>query len=576
MKLGGYGGHILSVDLGRGTIEKEPLAKEIIEKFIGGEGGNFKLAYDLIKPQKDAFDESMPLIFGVGPCVGSFSPSCHRTLVTFKHSNFGGVVESAKGGGTFGTQMKWAGYDYLIITGKSTKPVFLLVCNDEVKILDGKNLWGKDIYETTDLLWERFDNPSVYAIGPAAEKLVNTTVGLIDKLSTCGKGGLAAVMGSKKLKAIAFKGTKGIRIADPKRLEKVTIPLLEKIKNHPAHKRHIDLGTMVGWDAWFKMQGASSRNWSSIYPIGEAERLYGVDEYLKNIKKDRIADPGCPVGCKDHVFIKCGEFAGLDTYGSSLYGRLENFAARCNVGSFNRFVKCLDYCNRKGLCVHEVTALIDWAIDLYKHKIIDKTDTGGLDLDWDFNTTMQLMEKIAENEGFGAILGGGILHAMEKLDRGCDKLAIHVKGMMPLYDARVNRVNTAEFGQITYPRGAHPGRASIPETYMTRGLSIESFKKWAQRCFLPPEAMRRIFEGDTLNIARLTKWAEDQNIISHSTGIGCHRGRVDIFYDNQIIADIFSSVTGWEITPRELRDYADRSYTLLKCFDNSLIIKKDF
>jgi len=569
MNMGGYAGTILKIDLTDGSIKEEPLDRALVKQFIGPEGISFRFAYDLISPKMDPYAEGSPIIVGTGPIVGAPVPASSRVFATFKHPCYGGVIENAHAGGDLGPMLKWAGYDYIIITGKSDKPVYLNIYNDEVTICDGSQLWGKDTFEATNILWEAHDNPSVLTYGPAGERLVKTTVCLIDKVHTLGKGGLPAVMGSKKLKAIAIRGTKGVKVADPARLREIIAPITDRARNDSMLPTLVDLGTMGGFSVWFERQGASQKNWSTTFPIDEARKLYGIDIYKRSVKKDRIACFSCPGGCKDHVLLKDGEFAGLETYGSSFYGRLENLAARCNVGSFNRFVKSLDYCQRMGLCIHEITAVIDWAVDLYKHGIITAEDTGGLELEWDFDTTMKLLEEVANKEGLGAVLGEGLLSAIEKIGRGSEQLAIHVKGMSPLYDARVNRLSITELGEVVYPRGAHPGRAPITALYMTRDLpdAHEIARRWAERHAVPKDAIERIFESpERYNIGRLTKWTQEINLLFNSLGIGCHRER-GASYDMDDAAAIYTAVTGLKRSPEELVAIATRSYNLLKALN---------
>lgn len=562
MELGGYGGSILRVNLTTGEIKKEPISVEFAKNFLGGPAGALRLAYDLIPPGMDPYDEKAPIIYGVGACVGAFLPSGRTTACVYKMPMYG-TIGWAHVGDDLGSNIKWAGYDFIVITGKSDKPVYLSVYNDDVEICDGSEVWGKDIYEATDIIWARHDNPSVHCIGPAGERMVRTTVGLVNKLSTLGKGGLPAVMGSKNLKAVAVKGTRGIRVADPERLKKVVDPMVECIKKDPNYEKIVGLGTMAGWDGWFIRQGASHHNWRTVLPRDKARKNFGVDIYESNIKGERIACAGCPVACKDRVRIRSGEFAGLETYGSSFYGRLSNFAARSDVGTFNRMVKCLDYCNRMGVCVHEITALIDWAVDLYKHGIIDKKDTGGLELDWGFETTIKLLEQVANREGLGAILGEGYLRAIKKIGRGCEKLAIHVKGGTPLYDARVNRLQVTEFSEVINPRHGHP-RTTVPTTYMSRDLPLSAFIKAAERMALSESDIKRVFSSTGFNVGRLTKWAVEREIYNDSMGAQCIRLRVGLDFDTYEMAEIYSAVTGLETTAQDLLDAGARGQVLYK------------
>ena len=149
---------------------------ELVKNFIGGPAGALRLAYDLIPPGMDPFAENSPIIYGVGACVGAFVPSGRTTVAVYKMPLYG-TIGWGHVGDDFGAMLKWAGYDYVIITGKSSKPVYLNIHNEKVEVCDGSQLWGKDIYEATDIIWEKHDNPSVHCIGPAGERLVKTTIG---------------------------------------------------------------------------------------------------------------------------------------------------------------------------------------------------------------------------------------------------------------------------------------------------------------------------------------------------------------------------------------------------------------
>jgi aldehyde:ferredoxin oxidoreductase len=562
MEIGGFAGNILTVNLTTGKIKKEPVSTELVKNFMAGPAGALRVAYDLITPGMDPFAENSPIIYSPGTCVGTFFPSGRTTAAVYKMPMYG-TVGWGHVGDDLGANLKWAGYDFLVITGKSDKPVYLSIYDDKVEICDGSEVWGKTIYDATDIIWAKHGNPSVHCIGPAGEKMVKTTVGLVNKVSTLGKGGLPAIMASKKLKAVAVKGTKGIKVADPERFKKIVDPMVESIKNDPSYQRVIDLGTMAGWDGWFIRQGASHHNWRTILPHEKAYQNFSVNIYEENFKGDRIACAGCPVGCKDRLRIKKGEFAGLEGYGSSFYGRLSNFAARSNVGTFNRAVKCLDYCNRMGVCVHEITALIDWAVDLYKNGIITKKDTGGLELDWDFDTTFKLLEQVANKEGLGAILGEGYLGAIEKIGRGCEKLAIHVKGGTPLYDARVNRLQVTEFSEVVNPRHGHP-RTTVTGTYMSRDLPVDAFRRSAERMGLSQETIKRMFTSKGFNIGRMTKWCVERDLYNDSMGSQCIRLRVGLDFTTQEMAEIYSAVTGLETTSDDLLRYGERFQILYK------------
>jgi len=570
MEIGGYTRNMLKIDLSSGGIKTDRLSMDLIKNFIGGYGTCTRLAYDLIKPGIDPLSPDNPIIISAGPLVGTPALSTSKTMAMYKYA-LNGVISHGSGGGEFGVRLKWAGFDHVIITGASEKPVYIDVYNDGAEIRDASHIWGKDTFEATGILWNEYEDSSVLTYGSAGEKEVRTTTAFIDKCTTMGKGGLPAIMGSKKLKAIVTRGTKGVKVVDPERLIEIALPIIEHCKNQANYDKIIELGTMAGFEGWFAVQGASTKNWTDTLPVDEAYRLYGPDVYLKNFKYERIADPGCLAGCKDHVKIREGEFAGLEAWGSSLYGRLENFAARCQVGSFNRFVKCLEFCNRTSACIHNLTALIDWAIDLYKRGVITKEDTDGLELDWNYVTTMALLEKVVCNEGFGAILGKGFYGAIKAIGRGCEKYAIHVKGMEPLYDARVNRLSTVEFYEVIGPRGAHPSPGGASTAYMTRDTPTSVYRKWAESWAIPEDALKRIFNPPSQwKVQRLVVWADVKSAVENSLGIGCIRSRAVSSYDAapgggmNAYVEIYKAITGLDATASGFLAAGHRICDLLK------------
>jgi aldehyde:ferredoxin oxidoreductase len=222
MKVGGYAGQILFIDLTNGTIRKEPLDLELARKFLGGFGLNCKLAWDLLDPGVDPYSPDNTIFMGMGPMVGTAAPVSSKHSVISKWPSTE-TISAGTAGGDFGINVKLSGYDEVIIKGKAKSPVYIQINGDRVEICDARDLWGKDTYETTDRLWERHGrNYAVLAMGTAGERLVNTTICLVDKYTSWGKGGLPAIMGSKNLKALVACGNKGIQIADPERLVKRT------------------------------------------------------------------------------------------------------------------------------------------------------------------------------------------------------------------------------------------------------------------------------------------------------------------------------------------------------------------
>jgi aldehyde:ferredoxin oxidoreductase len=567
MRAGGYAGQVLYIDLTKEEIKKEPLDLGMARKFLGGFGLNCKFAWDLLDPEVDPYSPDNMIFMGMGPMLGTAAPASNKHSVMSKWPSTG-AISPGTAGGDFGINVKLSGYDQVIIRGKAKKPVYIKINGDDVQICDASDLWGKDTYETTDMLWEKHGRHyAVIAMGTAGERLVNTTICLVDKCTSWGKGGLPAIMGSKYLKAFVACGNKGVNVADPKRLIERTRMIQQRFKSYPDRQKLLDLGTMDGFVFWADIHGMSMNNWTSRFPTEEAYRLYNTDYYRENINVGRVSDPTCPMGCKDHVKVQKGEYAGTEAWVSSFYGRVVHMAARCQVGSYEKNVKAQEFFQRTGLCIHSYTALIDWAVELYERGILTKKDTGGVELRHDFETTMYLAEQADKREGLGGILSQGYNKAIQDIGRGCEKYAVHVKGMEPLYDPRINRVSSAEFNQVVNPRGAHaPQGAST--LYMSKDADPKGYKDWLKDRGVSTEALKRIFpRSGYFNIARLCSYAEEWVAFMNSVGMGCLRGRVDNFLKGEDWSEAYSAVTGFETSLAQLRTAIRRCYNLYKALN---------
>jgi aldehyde:ferredoxin oxidoreductase len=374
-------------------------------------------------------------------------------------------------------------------------------------------------------------------------------------------------MAAKNLKAFMAHGSGEIRVADPQRLADRTKRILKRFKNDPNHQKVLELGTMDGFAGWADTHGMSMNNWTGRFPTEEAFRLYSPNYYLENIKAGRISDPKCPVGCKDHLKVKRGEYAGTEAWVSSFYGRVVHMASRCQVGSYEKNVKAQEFFQRSGLCIHSLTALIDWAVDLYERGILTKEDTGGVELKHDFETTIYLAEQANKREGLGGILSQGYKKAMQDIGRGCEAHAVQIKGMEPLYDPRINRLGGPELNQVVNPRGAHAPQGTIT-LYMSRDAPPEKFREWLLDRGVSEEALKRIFpRPGYFNVARMLPYGEDWVSFMNSLGMGCLRGRVDNFMVAEDWTECYSAVTGFETSLEEFRTAARRIYSLYRALN---------
>ncbi len=555
MEWKGYTGNILEVDL---TSTKISLKKEKIEdlrNFIGGMGMNAKLAADYIPPKVDPLSPENVIIIGAGPLVGTLTPGASRIVGMSKFPATGALANSC-GSMSFGFHLKLAGFDQVIISGKADHPVYLQIWDDNIELCDASQLWGQDIVETTDFLNTKYGSCGVIAIGQAGENLVKFALTLVDKTATFGRGGLGAVLGSKNLKAIVSKGTKGLSIANPKKFDKLFKKLFDRIRSYPHRADLYKLGMLRNAPiaAMLGAKGESGKRKAKQ----ASERIY-----LKKLKKRRFACPSCPMGDKDILEIKEGEFAGLINYTSSVINPFLLLLID-DLQTYNEAVKAFDLLGRYGLDSMTVPALLDFCTSMYEKGLFTKELTG---LEWkrDYTTLMQLIELITKREGFGNILADGWNKLVEVYE-DTEKEMLVVKGLEQVFDPRIVRLGTMEFEQVVNPKGAHVASGGSP-TYFAPGRPLEDFTPHFYRMGIPESAFPRIFAPPVkemgLNVGRLTSYAEDWYTVLTSLGI-CARAHMNRFWGLESATAFYNAVTGFDLSPEDVRIAAVRTWNLLR------------
>lgn len=538
----GYAGNILFVDLSDGKIRKEPLDPELARAFIGGGGINQKLAYNLIPPKADPLSPENAIIIGAGPFSGTIVPGSSELSITFKLPLNGGIATSC-GGGHFPPMLKFSGYDHVVITGRAPKPVYLKIHDDDVELRDAGDLWGLDGWDTVDALRRRHEPCSIIPIGPAGENLVRISMTFIDKGGTVGYGGLPAVMGSKNLKAmVAVQGTREIRIADRLRLQRAVDQMMERVMSYRLRPTLLEGGTYAMTSGWI----GGVESWAEIH---------------KNCRKT-LACPSCPMGDKELIRIKEGEYAPMAAYMTDFMGEFE-FSSKTALDNYNRAVYRRDLMNREGICRLNLANLMNMVVSLYNQGIITKEDTGGIELEGgpDYNTTLRLIHMISHREGFGDLLAEGGLRAAWKLSPGSEKHLIHIKGCAPIIEPRLDGFHSMAFSQMVHPGRPHyaPGGIGI---YMP-GRSIDMHISHARRIGIPGETIERIFSPDSYNVGRLTKHALDWYSLFNCAGL-CHRLYIHRFHSIESFTEFYSAITGIDTTPAELLKTGERAWNLYK------------
>jgi len=562
MKYFGYAGKILEIDLTRGQILKRDLDLDLASAFIGGYGVNCRLAYDLVEPRLPPLDPQNPLIIGAGPLVGTLAPGSGQIqgLVKFplpasRDGEKYYVGAGSSGSRLFGPMLKYAGYDHLVITGRAPNPVYIKVIDDDVEICDARNLWGKtDTYETNACLTEKYGRSGTLAIGAAGENLVRFALALTDNRSTLGRNGLGAVMGSKNLKAIVAKGSRGIAIADPRRFMKTVEEIRQTATQNPFFEPLHRLGIHCAWDDWKINLNVGK------WPRDEWDKAFGKKKAEETIKDIRACN-ACILGCRISCEVKEGEFAGEGTQ-TCQFLHVAVFAQSFNTEDLGFVIKLMDECNRAGMCVLAIGAIASFLATLFEQGTITPAQLDGLTLHRDFASFQALAQKIIHRKGFGDRIADGWFTAGENFSVDFEKALGLIKGAFPTYDARVVKMDPRIFQLLVNPRGAHH-----PQTHWITSWPmqpLDRIKDRARKLAVTTEEYGRIFAGDSFNTGRLTRHLQDLGMTVDSLGMCIFYPLFDFEVHMDSLSELYSAATGIGLSPRDLKQAGERTYNMLK------------
>ena len=557
-----YAGSILLVDLSKGVITKEPTGN-YAKDFLGGRGINIKLLYDNVPPEVDALDPASFVIFGVGP-MGGTAVSSGRTEVTAK-SPESGLLGLSNFGGYFGGEMKYAGYDHIAITGKADKPVYLWTENDRVELRDASKVWGKDSYETQELIRQELGNPEVKiaCIGPAGENLVRFASVQHELKHGAGRTGMGAVMGSKNLKAIAVRGTKGLKLAKAEEYLGIAEHLSKVLRANPGCQEMANYGVSRIQDWMNKVMDSQS-----------TEKKLSQHAIFKKFKPKRAGCLGCPIMCMDHYQV---EGIGSGVISCHFYASFVNIV-RCSDPAVS--LECALVSQRYGVDCVSAGEIISWLMQLYEKGIIRAKDTDGIAMEWGSREAIfGMLKKMTYREGIGDILAEGILAAAKKIGRGSVEYANHVKGV-PMAEGwrpeTLPRFKGMALAHAVGPRGdvmtARPGAIEVEievvpmqfdshtaekviGVYQNRAKAISGTEK---------AAMRQEYEGKPA----LVKYFEDITMLCDSLSTCKYVSPWNALpFNPKYQAALFSAGSGVETSEETLFGYAQKLRMLERAYD---------
>jgi aldehyde:ferredoxin oxidoreductase len=514
-------GKVLHVDLRSGEFETKKLDLDVARDYVGGLGLNARLMEQVYVTGTDPLSPDNPIILGAGPLVGTGTPGAAKIVATTRFPLNGTISESV-GSMRFALNLKGAGFDHLIMTGRAKKPVVLVLEDDKASFMDAKELWGMDIFQTTDALKKSHAGrrSSVIAIGPA----------LVDKASTVGRGGLGAVMGSKNLKAIVAMGDQRPKIHDREELKRLLSGIRERLKRFKNHPRVLELGIMENWDNYVH-QLISCRNFTRTFPPEKATELYGPEVY-RSFEIKRVGCPSCFTPDKDCLEVKEGEYKGFRTTTTSymnsvLVGHIFDLNQPADKTAGLRLIDRLD---RMGLDMFTFRSILDFLMTKYEEERLDP-DRFDLPLERSEEALYQWVEAIAWRKDSAEMLAGGWRSLLEELGKEYVSDAPIIKDCDIFWDPRLVGLGTMEFEQIVSLKGPRSASGGSP-TYVPgqKEENLPLFRRHLDRMGADAMAIDRIMDSALgFNVGRMTRYAEDWYTILSSLGI-CNRHFNNRFY----------------------------------------------
>ena len=534
--MNGYGGKILRINLATGAITKEPTPAELARDLIGGRGFGIYFLLKEVPKGADPLGPENKLIISSGPISGMMIPGGGKCDWTTKAPLTGGYA-SASMGGHFTAEMKYAGLDSIILEGISPKPVYLFIDNDRIELRDASDLWGRNTIavekQFKDKLGEEYQ---IAAIGPGGENLVPYACINHDYGRQAGRGGVGAVMGSKKVKAIVVHGTKSVPVADLEGYRKAGKALYKACKDAEGLKDWTRYGTTIVV-SWCDEVGAlPTRNFSAGSYEG-AKTLYGP------VMREQIVitDKGC-FGCPS----PCGKYSRMKKYNTNVegpeYETIGLMGSNLGIADIEAVAQANLLCDDLGIDTISTGNAIGWAMECYQKGIFTKKDTDGLDLKFgNVEAVFTLIEKIARRDGFGALLSEGVKRASKKVGKGSEKFAIHVKGMEQSGYATHN-ATAMLLAYMTCDVGAHHNRSWA----ITYDLQVG-------RALVVPEKVARVI------------WLQNFRPMFDVIG-GCRLQWVELNIDRDLYVPALEAITGIHRSWQDLEKVGERIWNLTRLY----------
>ncbi len=542
--VGGFTGQILNVDLSTGKHKVEALDFQLARKYLGGRG---YAAYLLYRngAHVEPFSPESVIVLSTGPLTGL--PGTGSKFVMVTRSPQTGLFLDSYSGGHMSAEIKYAGYDHIVIGGRCDRPSYLWIDDGRIEIRSAAHLWGKSSYDTETTIKKELGDPAVrvMSIGPGGENGVLYACVSTDYYHQAGRGGMGAVMGSKNLKAIAIRGSQGVKVADGQALLNLMRNEMEEaFEQSEFGANRIRYGTTYTTVSTPVLGIMPTRNFQSGVP----ENIEGLNCFTmreKLVVKDKACF-GCQIPCLKYSVVTYGDGAGTKLVGPE-YETIALLGSNVGVYDIGLVAKANLLCDLNGLDTISTGNTIGFAMECYEKGLLTKEDTGGLELKFgDHNMVFTLIDKIAHRDGIGDLLADGVMRAAEKIGKNSSNYAVHVKGMeIPAYDPR--GAYAMGLAYATASRGGCHRRAKPVEVPR---LSADQYSQFGSR-------------GNATLVKRLQDFRE----VVHSALVCDPALRFGFEATLGTMSRLFKYTTGWDMSEDELRTLADRVDTLIRVFN---------
>jgi aldehyde:ferredoxin oxidoreductase len=576
---------IAHIDLGRRRVEIEDLDPGLIRTWAGGSGLASWRLYQEVGPETDPLGPGNVVYITGGPLTGTVAPCSGRVEVVTK-SALTGLLGLSNSGGMFGARLRQGGLDGLVLRGVSEEPVYLLVRQDQVEFRDARRLWGRDTWETAESIGRELNDPSlqrvkVMAIGPAGENLVRFACLINEHYHAAGRGGAGAVLGAKKVKAIAVD-SKGSSLPVSSAFRDAASRAAEKIRKNTACQNYSRFGALPGSDTSAEIGCLPGKNYQTGVLEGWHETR-GTAKAKSYVARPRGSCFRCAMPCFNEVEVPGADGEGFKITSGTFVQVIFDFGAKCGVDSLPGIWRAKEMCHRLGMDQGAASGSASFAMELFQRGILTLKDTRGLAMTWgDEKALLRLLDEIAHRRGLGKVLGEGTLRASKVIGGDSSRYVMTIKGMEMMSSDPRSAPRAWALGALTSPRGGDNVRTTHMKGETISSLSLlkpERRSDWEQfsREFVAsldmfPETKTAIYGDPPLvdpftysGKALMTKWFEDLFALVNALGL-CTFPADKLALGPGDYAEMFSGLLGETILPEDFMKIGERIFNIQRLF----------